>query len=360
MDSDDTPDPPESSMPDDHWHDDYDPGYDPAEDWLDAAVADFTESTKAHRPMVTTEELTEEHDDLDPDLVQFLAEAEPDYDWLIPNVVERGDRTILTGAEGAGKSTLLRQMGVQCASGIHPFTGDDMDPINVLLIDLENSRRQTKRQLRPLCTAAGDQYHEGRFRVIVRTSGLNLTEPTDMVWLAQRIEANVPDLVIIGPIYKMATADPTEEQPAHTVIACLDHIRELYGVAMLIEAHSPHASNGGTRPLRPYGASIWMRWPEVGLHIADTGQLKHWRGDRDERQWPGTLTRGGAWPWTVAADSDQTFAQVVATVTERNAPMSYSAIATAVGCSKTWVSKVVKANQAQWDDLRDRIGGTWP
>ncbi len=351
-------------MPDDPgwWedHDDHDPGYDPADDWFDKAVADFQESTNAHRPMVTTEEIAEEHDDLDPDLVQFLSEPEPDYDWLIPNVVERGDRTILTGAEGAGKSTLLRQIGVQCASGIHPFTGDGMDPINVLLIDLENSRRQTKRQLRPLCTAAGEQYYDGRFRVIVRTSGLNLTEPTDMVWLAQRIESNKPDLVIIGPIYKMATADPTEEAPARTVIACLDHIRELYGVAMLIEAHSPHASNGGTRPLRPYGASIWMRWPEFGLHITDTGQLKHWRGDRDERQWPGSLTRGGDWPWTVAPDSDQTFAAVVACVTEHDGPMSYGAIAQALGCSKTWVSKVVKTNQKQWDDLRDRIGGTWP
>lgn len=364
MSHDDTPEPPGGSMPDDPgwWedHDDHDPGYDPADDWFDKAVADFQESTNAHRPMVTTEEIAEEHDDLDPDLVQFLSEPEPDYDWLIPNVVERGDRTILTGAEGAGKSTLLRQIGVQCASGIHPFTGDGMDPINVLLIDLENSRRQTKRQLRPLCTAAGEQYYDGRFRVIVRTSGLNLTEPTDMVWLAQRIESNKPDLVIIGPIYKMATADPTEEAPARTVIACLDHIRELYGVAMLIEAHSPHASNGGTRPLRPYGASIWMRWPEFGLHITDTGQLKHWRGDRDERQWPGSLTRGGEWPWTVAPDSDQTFAAVVACVTEHDGPMSYGAIAQALGCSKTWVSKVVKTNQKQWDDLRDRIGGTWP
>ena len=46
--------------------------------------------------------------------------------------------------------------------------------------------------------------------------------------------------------------------------------------------------------MRPYGASIWMRWPEFGLHITDTGQLKHWRGDRDEARLARHLTRVAA------------------------------------------------------------------
>lgn len=342
-----------------YWDDADDHGRDLSIDELDALLADYEQSTRQARPLVAAAELA--HDDgPDPDLDEFLAEAEPDYDWLIPGVVERGDRTIITGGEGAGKSTLLRQIGVQAASGIHPFTLAPMPPIDVLLVDLENSRRQTKRQMRPLRLAAGGDYPAARLRVVVRTAGLNLTEPTDMVWLGQRIEANKPDLVIIGPIYKMATADPTEEAPARTVIACLDHLRELYGCALLIEAHSPHANGAGSRPMRPYGASIWMRWPEFGLHVTETGQLKHWRGDRDERAWPAALQRGGAWPWTVAPTADQTFAAVVECVTEHDRPMSYGEIATALGYSKTWVGKVVRANQREWDDLRDRIAGEWP
>lgn len=114
---------------DHHWwtDDDHDPGYDPAEDWLDTALADFERSTDAHRPMVTPDEITD-GDGPDPELDQFLAEPEPDYDWLIPDILERGDRVILTGGEGAGKSTLLRQIGVQCASGIHPFTHATIKP----------------------------------------------------------------------------------------------------------------------------------------------------------------------------------------------------------------------------------------
>lgn len=61
-------------MPDDPgwWedHDDHDPGYDPADDWFDKAVADFQESTNAHRPMVTPDEIAHE-DGPDPDLDEF-------------------------------------------------------------------------------------------------------------------------------------------------------------------------------------------------------------------------------------------------------------------------------------------------
>ena len=73
-----------------------------------------------------------------------------------------------------------------------------------------------------------------------------------------------------------------------------------------------------------------------------------------------TVTAAQTLPVTVAPDADQTFAAVVKCVTEHNAPMSYGEIAKTLGCSKTWIAKVVKANEQQWDDLRDRIGGTWP
>ncbi len=70
-------------------------------------------------------------------------------------------------------------------------------------------------------------------------------------------------------------------------------------MTVMIEAHSPHASNGGKRPIRPYGASLWLRWPEFGIYLSPEGQLQHWRGQRDERDWPAALKRGGLLPWTV-------------------------------------------------------------
>ena len=71
------------------------------------------------------------------------------------------------------------------------------------------------------------------------------------------------------------------------------------------EAHAGHATTkGGDRDLRPRGSSALMGWPEFGFGLAldpdepDLAHLVRWRGDRDQRDWPISLRRGGEWPWT--------------------------------------------------------------
>jgi AAA domain len=240
------------------------------------------------------------------ELDAFLAEPDPDHDWLIPEVLERGDRLILTGPEGGGKSTLLRQLGVQIAAGIHPFTMNKIDPVRVLIVDLENSPRHVRRSLRPLRLAAGDRYQAGYLHVVVEPAGLNLFgHAPDRDWLAERVEAAQAEVLIAGPLYKLAAGDPTLEEVARTVATTLDRLRADHDLAVILEAHTPHAANGNRRPHRPYGASLWLRWPEFGKHLDPGGRLSDWRGPRDERTWPRSLRRGGEWPWTVpSADTD--------------------------------------------------------
>jgi AAA domain len=234
------------------------------------------------------------------ELDAFLDEPDLDYDWLIPEVLERGDRLILTGPEGGGKSTLLRQVGVQMASGIHPFTLEKIDPVRVLMVDLENSPRRVRREFRPLRLAAGDCYQTGRLHVEVEPAGIDLFgRVADRDRLAERVESTKAEVLIAGPLYKLAGGDPNLEEVARTVAGVLDRLRADHHLAMILEAHSPHAAKGFRRPTRPYGASLWLRWPEFGKHLDPGGRLTDWRGPRDERTWPRLLKRGGAWPWTV-------------------------------------------------------------
>jgi replicative DNA helicase len=109
---------------------------------------------------------------------------------------------ILTALEGGGKSTLLRQSAVQVASGIHPFTLDEIDPVRVLLVDCENGRRHVRRKLRPLRDEAGDRYRSGYLRVKVETGGLDLLRDEDRGTLGRMVEHHEPDLLVLGPIYK--------------------------------------------------------------------------------------------------------------------------------------------------------------
>lgn len=243
----------------------------------------------------------------------FDAEAER-HDWLIPDLIERGDRVLLTGEEGGGKSTLLRQilcaaaLGVN-AIGVAPFlpTGP---PLRSVIIDLENSRLQLRREFEKVRTILGEALFVelwDRVHVECRTEGLVLdsTREQDLVdreWLAETIRLARPELVAIGPLYKMMGGDPTSEAPSRDLAKWLDALRGHFGFALVLEAHSAHGE------IRPYGWSGWKRWPEFGVHLSSDGTLSHWRGQREERAWPRGFTRSGGspvpgtWLWTPTAN----------------------------------------------------------
>lgn len=290
-----------------------------------------------------------------PNIDEFLGgNDEEDYDWVIPGLLERHDRVILTGLEGGGKSTLLRQWGIMAAAGLDPFTGEPTNPITVLHVDLENSRKQSRRKFRPMRIQA-KELDPTRHYVEVRPSGLDLLDQSEHAWLLDVVDRVKPDLLLTGPIYRMASGDPNEEKTAKAVSHALDRVRER-GTAIVIEAHTPHAINGARkRPHRPYGASLWMRWPEFGIYLDEDGSIHHWRGARDERTWPTLLNRGGEWPWTAVTDE-----RAIRWITIRNtrmdfgSPMSVRDLAEATGISKSTIARVITGDgpyRTEWDTL---------
>ncbi|GAC1646397.1 MAG: hypothetical protein NVS9B11_18310 [Candidatus Dormibacteraceae bacterium] len=282
----------------------------------------------------------------------FVAEDEPDYDWLVENLFERGDRLILTGPEGGGKSTLQRQMGVQIASGIHPFTHEDIPARRVLIVDLENGKRQIKRKLNELLSINAPEI--GMLWVAPRPQGLNLSQFEDQSWLVSVIKQTNPDFLMIGPLYKLNDGDPTEEKVAKPVAVLLDRLREAFGFCLILEAHTPHSQNGSAkRPMRPYGASLWLRWPEFGLHLSPEGMLHHWRGPRDERAWPTLLARGGntEWPWVVPSDRNARFHDILQACRDAGRALSIREITEVTGIAKSTVSRAIAANAEQWDQM---------
>lgn len=238
-----------------------------------------------------------------------LAAREWEHDWLVHGLLERGDRLIVSGPEGGGKSLLLRQMAVMLASGVHPFSRVSVRKLRVLIVDLENSEPQIGRSLRGLLSVAGSAY-PGSLWVKSRPQGMNLRSPRDARWLDALMIRHVPDVLVLGPLYKAATASGRESKNDETVAeqtaAAIDRLRVKHGCAVLIEAHSPHGEGSDRAGFRPYGASLWLRWPEFGFGLAATKdeqgtvEVKKWRGARERgRSWPKALQPGGLgeWPW---------------------------------------------------------------
>ena len=251
----------------------------------------------------------------DASIDRFLA-REVQYRWVVERLLERGDRLILTGKEGYGKSTLLRQLAVQFSAGIHPFQPLRVPPVRVLMVDLENSELQVHRKLRPLYQRVaqpqlrfdGASYDPSFLQVRIRPGGLDLLHRPDRQWFTAAVKSARPDVLITGPIYKLARGNPSDEEFAQQVAGYLDDLRTEYDCAVLLEAHSPHSLRpDGGRELRPYGASLWMRWPEFGYGLVTDRQdgrivnWESWRPPRDpERDWPSRLTYGNSWPWVNA------------------------------------------------------------
>ncbi len=231
----------------------------------------------------------------------FMTEDEPDYDWLIPGLLEKGDRTIITGGEGKGKSTLMRQIAIQVALGIHPFTREAIEPKRVLFVDLENPSRILRRKMREM---VGDQEIPfGMLHVLRMPEGIDLVHGPTRITFAKLLSDFWPELLIIGPMYKMAEGLEKEDNSKH-LSAALDEWRVTYEFALLMESHQPHSNvveGKMFRPERPFGSSLWLRWPEFGMCLENEGVLRPWRDARDERDWPTKLVRGDEWPWMVDA-----------------------------------------------------------
>ncbi|MFB7032117.1 MULTISPECIES: AAA family ATPase [unclassified Streptomyces] len=244
------------------------------------------------------------------DLLDFLAEEDDVPEWVIPGVLARWDRLMITAGEGGGKSLLLRQILMRAAAGLHPWKRARIAPVRVLLVDAENADSQIRPWLRRMAGAAAEEgapVARGTFHLEVRPEGLDLTTAADRAWLARTVERTRPDLISIGPLYKLTTSGASDEEAARPLMSALEMIRTVSGgAAMVLEAHSPHASMG-KRDLRPIGSSLWMRWPEFGFGLAESKEAGAdalrlrdwiaWRGPRSERDWPEQFCEGATWPW---------------------------------------------------------------
>lgn len=233
------------------------------------------------------------------------------YDWIIPGILERMDRLIVTGPEGAGKTTWCRQMVVLAAAGINPITFQtNMDPARVLVVDAENTEKQWRRGVRWMATqAAREGKADPQDRIFIKAGRrIDITRGTELAKIHRYIDEFNPDIVYIGPLYKMVPGAINNDDDAAPLIMALDSIRER-NVALIMEAHAGKATDpGGNRNLAPRGSSALLGWPEFGLGLRPSEDIPglvdiiRWRGDRDERDFPTSMTRGGPlWPWSPAS-----------------------------------------------------------
>lgn len=274
---------------------------------LQASSLDGVDSAKALSESIAS--LQALRDDASPDIYQAktlgeVLAVEDEEIWLMDDLMEPGDRMIITGQEGLGKSTWVRQMGITMAAGLNPVTFAPMRSIRALVVDAENTERQWRREVRGIRHVAAKHGHTDPADVLklACVGWLDITRDKHLGLVHRLIDEHAPEVLFIGPLYRLTSGSLNDETDAAKVLHALDTFRAR-DVSLIIEAHSPKGSHG-ERSWEPRGSSAIMGWPEFGFGLESdknnpgNAVVHRWRGDRDrKREWPKYLYKGGAFPW---------------------------------------------------------------
>lgn len=255
-------------------------------------------------------------DDVPSMSLRELMDTPIEYDWIVPGLLERTDRFVLSAAEGSGKSTFVRMLALCAACGLHPFTKERIEPVRVLMVDCENSRKQSARKFRQMAGTLADMGFDAGDMLAYqsRPEGLDLAQPQDAAWLLNRVQVDRPQLLTIGPAYRLCSAI-SDDDAVLRVLTALDAARLRAGCALVLEAHPGQGQQWSKeRDLRPKGSQLWRAWPESirGLRRdeqdSSLARLEFaGRGDRDERYWPSSLREGypDELPWVALTPDDE-------------------------------------------------------
>lgn len=264
---------------------------------IDVAI-DVSNYVDAIRENVSSGELTTK-------VLGEVLEGDDNYDWLVPGLLERQDRLIVTGPEGFGKTTFIRQLSILAAAGLNPITFEKIKPVKVLVIDAENTERQWRRAVRYMTNQAARLGSQDPRKTIHIAAGrrIDITKGSHLSEIHNLVDIHKPDMMMIGPLYKLVPKAINNDDDATPLIVALDSLRDR-GLTLIMEAHAGKTTNlDGDRDLRPRGSAALLGWPEFGFGLAPVPnepmkvKLQRWRGDRDGRNWPKVMMKGGQWPW---------------------------------------------------------------
>lgn len=189
--------------------------------------------------------------------------------FVIPGVLSAGERWLVTGLEGRGKSTFLRQVAVCCAAGLHPWEFTTIPPVKTLFIDAENHPDQVQdswSQLLGLCAHKNAIMKRGNLIIVEAWDDeIDLASEEGEAWLVERMHAERPELLVMGPIYNLSAEDVSSHAVVGRIKQVINKARALYGTAVIMEHHAPHKGPMDTvRSVRPYGSSTFLKWPDYG------------------------------------------------------------------------------------------------
>lgn len=240
-----------------------------------------------------------------------VAERSP---WVVPGLFRSGWRAVIVGPEGSGKSLFTLQVGMAASAGIHPLNFQPIDPITVLVVDLENPDDEVTDRVanirRKISLHPDGQWSQDRAWIWEEPGGIDLRSRKHRGELDAICARVKPALVCIGPVYKAyekRSGERGHEDGVRDLQHILDDLRTRHGFALMLEHHAPFDAGQGLtskRVMRPSDSMLWLRWPEIGIGLTPDDErpksvlhCKRWKGDRVKASWPDQIQYGTTLPW---------------------------------------------------------------
>jgi replicative DNA helicase len=237
--------------------------------------------------------------------------------FVIPHTLREGEVMLMTGEEGSGKSMLMSQIGLGAAMGVNTLSLSDEThtPVRVLVIDVENEDIQIRDNMRRIWPYMHDR--APGVHPDIEFTGHKFADLTNLRDKRKVINEAIdygPNLIIMGTVYKLAPTTDHEEA-FNAVMTTVRSITSKTGAAFIIEHHAGNGFQGDREGFRPYGSSMWRRWPNFGVGLVrrkddkKVAELVRWRGERARgRVWPAGVRETAYMPWSpISEDEWSTF-----------------------------------------------------
>lgn len=216
------------------------------------------------------------------DLAEFFNQTSEALEWLIPELLPKGEMVLLVGAPKDGKTLLSIDAAFCAATGEDTFLGHRLgNPMKVLIISVDESAQSTKAKLLKRGFRASDAKN-------VRV--MSSWDISQMQKLEAQLENFRPDLVIVDSLKRINCGREISENSAEFAdsIYLLKESLNRYGAAgILIHHTSKNSENLGVHRARGSSAisgACWGQWQLDRIPVMDKESRKMKFDPKDPRR----------------------------------------------------------------------------
>lgn len=195
-------------------------------------------------------------------MTEFLGDEEPDdddaVDWIIRDLVPRGEPVIWGGPMKAGKTWGVMDLAIAMALGeswLGRFDNTVGSPLRVMGLFLEDNKRRMSKRLHELARARGRVLLTDsilRENLFLSRASLRLPDLKDQRALIKEIKRGGVRVVIIDNLTRVIVGDPNTTRDAANFTRAWIEIGEETGATVLFLHHTRKPPGAGDKEVDPF------------------------------------------------------------------------------------------------------------